>query len=247
MTKLNLRRLSTIICLIPFIWWVGCATSKTFRGQDNNLNIISQYWLTVSLYAGNFFDDRNFFLLDHRPFYAIDDVRTKDGYTYFPAKETLLIPAGTLVKIVRVEYPDEKIMLKRSIYSPKNHIWIYLKVARERGDINIFYDKIYIMIIPKNITDELQLKKYLDQFFSLNDPNRWMLQSESFIQKGMFEKKPVIGMNKEHIFVALGPAIRKQNEEGLSGEDKEEIWQYHNFLVYFHGNRVTKVKNIAPK
>ncbi len=83
-------------------------------------------------------------------------------------------------------------------------------------------------------------------FLSFDDPNRWMLQTESYIQEAIYHKKPVLGMNKKHIIASLGPALSKHHMENNHVED-QEIWQYHDYIIFFHDDKVNKIKNIAFK
>ena len=136
------------------------------RSEPNASKQLPQYWLTTSMYAGRFYDNDQLKLLDARPFSSISDVETIDGFILTPPKPTNIIPAGTLVKIVDIVYPTELVKLQRPIYSPRDQIWVYLNVAKERGKVSIFHEKIHILVVPKIITEETQMRGYLGRFLS---------------------------------------------------------------------------------
>jgi hypothetical protein len=232
-----------VSCISMFLL-LGCVTIKSEQNEPNKTEKLPQYWLTISLYSGPFFDDDKLALLDYRPFSAIDDAVTNDGHIFYPPKSSKIIPAGTLIKIVNISYPDDKTMQKRPIYSPRNNIWVYVKVAKERGRVSLFHEQTHVMVIPKTITDESQLKGYLSRFLSNKDPNRWILQLESHIQDGIFNKRPIIGMKKEQVIAALGPALKKQFQKEQDFEPAQDIWHYHDYLIVFIDGAVRKIKNI---
>lgn len=243
----RLRRWYFLCIVTSLVTLASCTTLKGEQQPSSKFESLPQYWLTISLYAGRFFDDDKLALLDYRPFFAIDDAKTGDGHIFYPPKETRVIPAGTLVKIIDISYPDEKTTVKRPIYSPRNHIWVYVKVAKERGLVTLFHEQTHVMVMPQNITTETQVRTYLGRFLSAKDPNRWILQLESHIQEGIFHKKPVIGMKKEHIVAALGPAIKKQFQPEEDFEPAQEIWHYHDYFIVFIDGAVRKIKNINIK
>ena len=42
------------------------------------------------------------------------------------------------------------------------------------------------------------VKKYLENFLTKEDPNPWALTQREYIQRAIWDKKPVLGMNKKH-------------------------------------------------
>jgi hypothetical protein len=232
--------------------WLGlnslmsaCIALSEAKTTDNSS--FPPYWLTTSMYAGPFYDNDKLNLIDYRIFSAIDDAQTIDGYIVYPPKETQTIPAGSLVKILQISYPDDKSVAKRPIYSPRQQIWIYLKVAKERGLVSIFHEKPYILIIPKSIINKKQLNGYLAKFFSKKNPNEWILTLESHIQDGIFNKKPIVGMKKEQLLATLGPASKKQYKKRSDFREPQEIWHYHNYFIVMVNNVVKNIKVLSHK
>lgn len=235
------KSLSLVIYLYLGIFFSNCIYDGLVKRPNNKPNMLLSYWLTISLYVIDFFDDKKYYLLDNRPYFAINDIKDKDGNIIIPSREKFIIPVGTLIKIIRIVYPHDNI--SSSVLGHKDRIWIYVKVAKERGLVNIFDEKLYIIIVPKDIINDVQLREYLAQFLSFDDPNRWMLQTESYIQDAIHHKKPVIGMEKKHIIAALGPALSKHYIENNFIED-QEIWQYHNYVIFFHHDKVNKISSL---
>lgn len=195
--------------------------------------------------AGSFYDNEQITLIDHRPFSAINEVSTLDGYHLFPPKESHTIPAGTLVQLHNISYPSAKTDWQRPLYSPKENILVYLRVAQERGNVSLFREKLHVMIAPKHINNEAQLKTFLKDIFVKEDPNNWILKESSHIQKAIWEKKVLMGMNKQQIESSLGPPLKKQFFKSLGQEQEKEVWQYHQYYIGFDENKVVKIRALG--
>lgn len=205
---------------------------------------LPQYWLKSSLYGGRFYDDAQIVLLDCRPFSALHDVLGLEHNKLYPPDPNHIVPAGTLVEITAITYPTTKEKLKRPLYSPKNSIWVYFRVAKERGRVSIFREKTHVMVIPQNIETEEALKVYLKNYLSFNDPNVWILKEPSYIQNAIWNKKPVIGMNKAQLQASLGPPLKKQYLKEHDEKEQQELWHYDDYFITFQGDRINKVKNL---
>ncbi|HXW60943.1 MAG TPA: hypothetical protein VEK06_05360, partial [Myxococcota bacterium] len=142
----------------------ACKSVSEPRPSSSGSDKVAQYWLTTSMFAGRFYDNDQLKLMDHRPFSAISDVETVDGFILHPPRPSAIVPAGTLVQIIDISYPGDMDNLKRPIFSPRDHIWVYLKVAKERGKVSLFHEKTYVLVMPKNITNETELRGYLARF-----------------------------------------------------------------------------------
>lgn len=240
--------LGLCVCVSAVLAWLivapACSSLQFGPTEPTKEDELAQYWLTISLYAGPFYDDLGLTLIDYRPFSVIDDVKTPDGHIIRPPKEVKIIPAGTLIKLVKISYPDEKNIFKRPIYWPKNNILVYVKVAKDRGLVTLFREETHVMILPASLSEEAQVKTYLSRFFSTKDPNLWILQTESYIQDGIFTKTPKIGMRKEQVIASLGPAQKKQYQAENDFEPAQEIWRYHDYLIVFVDNKVNKITRI---
>lgn len=222
----------------------SCATVNTPPSSTEAKNQ-RQYWLSTSMYAGQFYDDDKQYLVDFRPFSSIDDAQTFDGYILYPPAPKTTIPAGTLVKIDTISYPDDQTRKRRPIYSPRDNVWVYLQIAAERGRVNVFREKPHILVLPKVITTEQQVRGYLSRFLSVKDPNRWILHLESYLQDGIFEKRPMVGMKREHLIAALGPAQKKQFPRQDDDTTAQEIWHYTEHLIEITNDKVSKVRHLT--
>lgn len=236
--------LSKFICFILLLV-SGCVsinTNKNISDMDGQV-----YWLNQSIFSGSFYGYPKINLIDSRPFKYINDAKTVDNLVIYLKNETEIVPLGTMVKIERIEYPTFINLLKRPIYSPRDNIWVYLKIGKRRGQTNIFREKDFILLIPKKISDDAAVKKYLENFLTKEDPNPWVLTQREYIQKAIWDKKPVLGMNKKQLSAALGTPLKIEFIKKDSAFTGDEVWHYHQNIVIFEDEKIIKISSISSK
>lgn len=224
----------TRLIFLSQLWLCSCQMVQ-LKDTSKILNELPQYWLTSSLYSGDFFGDDELQLVDFRPFSSIVD------NSEIPPRINRIIEAGTLVKISRITYPNT-LQTVRSLKGPKNNIWVHFFVAKERGLVSFFSHKEHILVLPENITRE-KVKTYLAQILSKSDPNLWILHSASHIQEGIFKKRPLLGMTTEQLTATLGPPQKKQAQNKSEFHDEQEIWEYRDYFIVLSEGLVIKIKS----
>lgn len=182
-------------------------------------------------------------LLDYRPFNTIEDALTSEGTTIFP-QASEIVAAGTLIQIKSISYPTKDSIKKRPLYSPAKQIWLYVRIAKERGKVTIFREKEHIVLVPMEVKTKEELKAFINSFMSKTDPHSWILQEQNYIQEAIWKKKAVIGMSKRDIMASLGPAQKMQMQKNQN-EEGTEIWHYPHYFVVFSGEKVSKVKSLG--
>lgn len=212
---------------------------------NNGAQKAPAYWLTTSMYAGPFYDDDKQSLMDYRPFFAIDDAETADGYKITPPPHKELIEAGTLLRILRISYPDFKTKLNRPLYSPRQQVWVYFEVAKERGNVTIFHHQPYIMVLPAQVVSEADVDEYLQNFISNKDPNSWLLTERNHLQKAIWQKRATLGMTEKHLRAALGPPLSRHVKKKTFTDHAAELWQYPDLLVVMEDGEVVKVSDLT--
>jgi hypothetical protein len=198
------------------------------------------------MFAGSFYGNPDLMLLDYRPFDAIDDATTPAGSIIYPPETKEIVPAGTLIQIKSVIFPTASIRKNRPLYSPRNQIWLYVRIAKERGKVSIFRELDHVIIVPKSINTKEDLKGFINTLMARNDPHSWILQEQSYIQEAIWQKRAVIGMSKRDVLASLGPAEKMQAHKG-QGEEDSEVWHYSHYFVVFNDERVSKVKKLGTE
>jgi hypothetical protein len=117
-------------------------------------------------------------------------------------------------------------------------------VAKERGMVNLFSEKEHIMVMPKSIQNQEQLKAYLAKFLTEMDPNIQLLQQEKSIQNAIWSKKPLLGMSPKTIQWALGPPIKTETQGRGNLEVEQVLWHYPHYFIVFENNVAIKIKSL---
>lgn len=144
---------------------------------------------------------------------------------------THIVPAGTLVQIT-------------GLSKPHNQFLVHLRVAKDRGQVSIFSDIDHVLKAPESVKNKNELKSYLNNFLSKKDPHLWLLQARNYIQEGIWQKHPAIGMSKRELLACMGPATKKQSQKNPDTGRPQEIWHYADYFVVIDEQGVTKVKKL---
>lgn len=242
------RKNSLLLLTIIIIFSLHLPSCVSITRQEFDTSAISslpQYWLTTSMYAGPFYKNNEMTLMDHRPSSAILEAFNADGDIIFPPKSSHIIKAGTLVQITKISYPNTKEALKRPAFSPKDRIWIHLKVAKERGKVTIFSESEHIIIVPKHIVEKSHLKDFVNSFLAKKDPHEWILGRESYIREGIWQKKPQIGMNTQDLIATLGMPQKKIVQPVQGEHEYKELWQYAHYFIVIKNDLVIKTQHLS--
>jgi hypothetical protein len=162
-------------------------------------------FLKQSLYAGRFYDDDRFRLVHPRRFDELTYLRTVEGDPIPPPPADEIIPAGTRVRVERLEWPDGNAVFRRPLYTPRYTTWIFLRVARERGaDVTVERKERHILLLPGGLHDEATFEEWFAASLTKTDPNPWLASLPDDQRVGIEQKKPVRGMGYEALTAALG-------------------------------------------
>lgn len=205
------------------------------------------FWLKQSLFAGTFYDDDRYFLLNPRPFDEIDYVKMPDGATVLPPAATHIIPVGTKVTVSAVEWPDWQNYLNRPIFTPRHLIWVKMKVAKERGQVSLMHDKTFIMLVPFEGGHTELFAGWFKGIFSDKDTNPWLLRHKPEITKAILEKKAVAGMSKEALIASMGdPNTWSREFSDEAAKTIKEIANYEKQVVVIENGVVSKIQALTP-
>ena len=222
LARLGLRLLlsSPLLGVLTVLGAVGCA-SYTVIPADARTRLDEAHegellYVKQSLYAGRFYDDDRFRLLHARKFEELTYLQNAEGEPITPPPANEIIPAGTRVRVERIEWPVGDAVFRRPLYTPRYTTWIYLRVARGRGDETTFErDERYIMLLPGGISDEATFNEWFEAALTRTDPNPW-LRSLPEVQRVAIDLKRVeAGMTYEALTAAMGfPDRIGRNDDG---------------------------------
>ncbi len=158
-----------------------------------------------SMYVGQFYDDDRYKLVHPRRFEELTYLQTVEGDPIPPPPAEGIIPAGTRVRIERIEWPTGDVVFRRPLYTPRYTTWIFLRVARDRGsEVSLERDEPHILLLPGGIDDADTFDVWFDASLTEEDPNPWILSLPEDQQNAIALKRAVKGMTYDALTAALG-------------------------------------------
>mgnify|MGYP001560887949 CR=1 FL=1 len=158
-----------------------------------------------SMYVGQFYDDDRFRLVHDRRFEELTYLRTVEGDAIPPGPADGIIPAGTRVRVERLEWPTGEVVFRRPLYTPRYTTWVVLRVAADRGpEVTVEREQRHILLLPGGIVDSESFDLWFDAALSAEDPNPWLLSLPEEQQHAIALKRAVAGMDYDALTAALG-------------------------------------------
>lgn len=222
-----LRTPMSLVALLVVVS-TGCPSytqiAEPERAEIDGVRAGELLWLRQSLYYGQFYDDDRFTLVYPRRFEEIAYLRTVEGDVISPPPAKGIIPVGTRVRVEKIEWPTGEAVFRRPLYTPRYATWVILRVARDRGDTYLERDTRHILLLPGGIPDRETFDSWFGAFFSEEDPNAWLLRMPEAVRAGVFEKRPVVGMDYDTLTAAMGYPDRLTREGGDDGTTEVAIF-----------------------
>lgn len=158
-----------------------------------------------SMYVGQFYDDDRYRLVHPRRFEELTYLRTVEGDAIPPAAAEGIIPAGTRVRVERIEWPTGEVVFRRPLYTPRYTTWVVLRVAADRGpEVTVEREQRHILLLPGGIVDGESFDLWFDASLTQEDPNPWLLSLPEEQQHAISLKRAVAGMDYDALTAALG-------------------------------------------
>ncbi len=162
-------------------------------------------YVKQSLYAGRFYDDDRYRLLHARRFEELTYLLDAEGQPIPPPPANEIVPAGTRVRVERIEWPDGDAVFRRPIYTPRYTTWIFLRVASAPGeDVTFERSERHIMLLPGGISDEATFNEWFDSALTRTNPNPWLRSLPDVQRVAIARKEPTVGMTYEALTSAMG-------------------------------------------
>lgn len=174
-----------------------------------------------SMFVGQFYDDDRYRLVHDRRFEELTYLRTVEGDPIAPAPSEGIIPAGTRVRVERLEWPTGEVVFRRPLYTPRYTTWVLLRVAADRGpEVTVEREQRHILLLPGGIVDADSFELWFDAALSTEDPNPWLLSLPEEQQHAIALKRAVVGMDYDALTAAMGfpDSITRDQLEGSTRE-----------------------------
>lgn len=226
---------------------VGCPSyTQIPEGTQQRIQEIRDgqlLWLKQSMYAGGFWDDDRYRLLSPRPFDEIGYLRTPEGERLTPPPADSVVPAGTRVRVERVAFPTGDQVFRRPLYTPRYTTWVFLRVAKTRGDTPFEHQKRHVLLLPAYLNDEESFDRWFGAALDEVDPNPWIRSLPSEQRLGIEQKRAIVGMDYDALTAALGfpDQLTRKRVDKDGGEETMEVAIYGATSVVLEDGVVIRV------
>ncbi|NMO22873.1 hypothetical protein HPC49_52940 [Pyxidicoccus fallax] len=179
----------------------------------------AEQYLRVSVHVTPFFGDATKRLLTP---YAPEDVRLLDdtkGNPINPGAVERILPAGTKLRITKVEFPTSWVVTERVLYTPRTWPWVYLAEADAPAG-----GPPLMLVLPPNLERPEDFRTELDKYLSPRDLKAQLDALAPAVRDAVREKRLVANMPLDAVRMAWGPPERIVRS--LEGTAKNEEWVY---------------------
>jgi hypothetical protein len=220
---LNRLRLSSLAVLLAALA-AGCA-SHTRMPPEARTSLASALtgpeavqYLRVSVNVTPFFGDATKRLLTP---YAPEDVRLLDdtkGQPILPGAVERVLPAGTKLRITKVEFPTAWVVTERVLYTPRTWPWVYLAEEGPTAGPPL------MLVLPPNLEKPEAFRTELEKYLAPRELTAQLDALPPAVKEAVREKRLVPNMPMDAVRMAWGPpeVVRRT----LEGTAKNEEWTY---------------------
>lgn len=239
-------------------WAVGCAAAcaagcshlapwpQEVRSTVASAHVGRTFELRHTQVVGEMYDDNERDLLSPYPFTEVFHHVDLAGSPIHPTRPRALIPAGTQVKLIAVDYPGPLARLRRMPATPHEAVWLQLEVtaaAAARGDEGA--RKPLLMPLPRHVRSAPALATALGQVLAPpSEVSRWLRGRTAPVQVAIAHKEAQVGMSEDEMTAALGPPWRWLTDALPGGPQSrvawyphQEIWLQHAAIVALRPSR----------
>jgi hypothetical protein len=225
----------------------GCASQtqlsaedRTKLQQDLSTGPGAVRYLKASSYITPFFGDASKRLLTPYPPEEVRLLNDTKGNPINPGPVQALAPAGTKVRVLKVEFPTAWVMAERVLYSPRTQPWVYLEVEGVRAGPPV------ILVLPPMIKSKEDFRAEVDRHLLDQDPAPRLAKFQPRFQEALKQKKVLENMPEAAVEMSWGSpeSIRRT----LEGQQVKQEWVYPGSKrrVFITDGLVTRVEEGTP-
>jgi hypothetical protein len=172
--------------------------------------------LAVSMYWGPFFRDARYLLISDQPPGDVDLLRGPRGERIHPGEAVGILPAGTTVRIVDVQFPTATATTTRSLITPRFFTWVLVEVPDA--------DRLRVLVLRDDPTTRDAFLDLLARYLTTDDVAARLATFPEPLRAAIAEKRLIADMDVESVRMAWGHPIRVDRafEEGV----RLDTWTY---------------------
>lgn len=242
-----MTRALTLLVLVSGVLATGCASQTQLSAEDRSklqqdmtTGPTAVRYLQASSYITPFFGDASKRLLTPYPPEEVRLLNDTKGNPINPGPVQAMAPAGTKVRVLKVEFPTAWVMAERVLYSPRTQPWVYLDVEGVPAGPPV------ILVLPPQLKTKEDVKAELDRHLAEHDPAPRMAKFQARFQEAIRQKKVLEYMPEGAVEMSWGPPERIRRT--LDGQQVHQEWTYpgEKRRVFITDGLVTRVDEGPP-
>jgi hypothetical protein len=240
------RRLALLV-LVSGVLATGCASQTLLSAEDRSklqqdltTGPAAVRHLQYSSYVTPFFGDASKRLLTPYPPEEVRLLNDTQGNPINPGAVQAMAPAGTKVRVLKVEFPTAWVMAERVLYSPRTQPWVYLEVEGVPAGPPV------ILVLPPQLKTKEDVKAELDRHLAEHELGPRMGKFQQRFQEAIRQKKVLEYMPEGAVEMSWGPPERIRRT--LDGQQVHQEWVYpgEKRRVFITDGLVTRVDEGTP-
>ncbi|WP_375773653.1 hypothetical protein NR798_23230 [Archangium gephyra] len=242
-----MKRLLALLVLVPAVLATGCASQTPLSAEDRSklqhdltTGPSAVRYLQASSYVTPFFGDASKRLLTPYPPEEVRLLNDTRGNPINPGAVQAMAPAGTKVRVLKVEFPTAWVMAERVLYSPRTQPWVYLDVEGVPAGPPV------ILVMPPQLKTNEDVRAELDRHLAEHELAPKLAKFQPRFQEAIRQKKVLEYMPEAAVQMSWGPPERIRRT--LDGTQVHQEWIYpgEKRRVFITDGLVTRVDEGTP-
>lgn len=242
-----MKRLLALLVLVPVVLATGCASQTPLSAEDRTklqrdltTGPSAVRYLQASSYVTPFFGDASKRLLTPYPPEEVRLLNDTRGNPINPGAVQAMAPAGTKVRVLKVEFPTAWVMAERVLYSPRTQPWVYLDVEGVPPGPPV------ILVLPPQLKTNEDVRAELDRHLAEHELTPRLTKFQPRFQEAIRQKKVLEYMPEAAVQMSWGPPERIRRT--LDGTQVHQEWIYpgEKRRVFITDGLVTRVDEGPP-
>jgi hypothetical protein len=226
---------------------VSCASYTAIPPQDRATlerdltGRHSDKFLRLSFYVTPFFGDASKKLLTAAPPEEVRLLGQPSGEPINPGPIQKILPAGTRVRILKVEFPTSWVVTERVLYTPRTQPWVYLQTMEKTEELPL------ILVLRPQIRSNEEFLAELERSLSDTDPAPILSRWSGLVREAVRTKNAVLNMPADALEMAWGYPERKRISFADSVKNEQWVYPGQRRTAYLTDGRVAKLETGKPE
>lgn len=219
-----MKRFFALLAIVCTVALAGCASHSKVPDADR-LKLERSlpgrtFYLRHAMYVGPFWADQDKrFLSDGVPG-EIPWVVNPAGVPLDPGAPTAIVPAGTRVRVRKLELPTGMAVTTRNPFGPRYNAWLYVDVE------GLPRSPAPVILLRRDISSHEEVMAEIGRWLSPDDLAPALAQLAPEVRTAVDEKRLVEGMPAEAVSMAWGYPERKEISPSPEGRVESWIWPF---------------------